>query len=332
MRKASSLVLHPLRAGYKDPEELYSDVLSRHGPPSGVCAADIHLRPDVPICRTDDFQAAQKRKFSFLVGTARIFSCPLFIAGDLGHRAFWSCALLSEVIKALSEKNKIDCFTIPGQHDLPQHRLERWADAAVGVLHAAGVIKVRTGGRAKLEWGPVVRFFPYGTKIEGGKKAGDIAIAHTMAIENKPLWPGQVAPRGSELLRRFPEYSLILTGDNHTPFVIEHEGRLHINPGSMMRQTAAQADHRPRFYLWWSKTNQCMPVFWDIEEEVVSREHIAAREVLDNRIENFVSSLTTKTEDDVETDFRENLHRFIETQDEPLEAAVVGKIWASMPE
>lgn len=311
-------------------------ILDKYGNPSIVFAADIHLRATSPLCRIDNFRKTQTNKLRFLFNVANDLCVEeVIIAGDFGHFPFWPNELLTNTIDMIRTLNEIEIAIIPGQHDLPQHRLERYQDGALGVLEAAQMVNVLCDpypyvdhSFQNFELHP----FPFGCDIEHDycpkEKLRNVAIAHMMVIENIPLWPGQVAPKGKTLLEKFPEYDLIVTGDNHNPFVIEHEGRLHINPGSMMRQKSDQINHRPRFYLWWAKTNQCMPIFWEIDKDAVTREHIEASEEIDERINQFVSKLITD-EENIDVDFQENLIKFIAKQPK-LSKKTIDRIWEAV--
>ena len=104
-------------------------------------------------------------------------------------------------------------------------------------------------------------------------------------------------------VKKFPQYDLILTGDNHKPFVVEHEGRILVNPGSMMRTTADQIDHKPRVYLW--DGERVEPVYLPIAKDVISREHIDIGKDRDHRIGAYVDRLNTRYE--IGLDFKKNM-------------------------
>ena len=80
------------------------------------------------------------------------------------------------------------------------------------------------------------------------------------------------------------------------PFVIEDEGRLLVNPGSLMRTTAAQIDHKPRVYLYYAEDNTVEPIFIPIAEGCITREHIDITEHRDGRIDAFISRLSDEVE------------------------------------
>jgi DNA repair exonuclease SbcCD nuclease subunit len=95
----------------------------------------------------------------------------------------------------------------------------------------------------------------------------------------------------AKLLRKYSDYDLIVTGDNHKPFVEEYQGRLLVNPGSIMRMDADQINHRPRVYLWFADTNTVEPMYIPIENNVISREHLEIKQQRESRIDAFISKL-----------------------------------------
>ena len=48
----------------------------------------------------------------------------------------------------------------------------------------------------------------------------------------------------------------MVSGDNHQSFVEKYKDQLLVNPGSIMRSTIAQFDHKPKIYLWSSEDNE----------------------------------------------------------------------------
>ena len=303
--------------------------------PSAILTADWHIRPDTPVCRTDDFLTAQETKLKFIVDLAKKYNCPILIAGDIGNRHQWPNWLLEWFVRMVTDVNII---AIPGQHDLPGHRIDELRKSAQGVLSVTDTIDLRTKIHINLIHDFVLISFPYSRPIKHLKqikiKKEDlalyksllrpkVAITHQMVIEDKPLWPGQEAPRGHQLLKKYPEYDLILSGDNHNPFVSEYKGRILVNPGSITRTTAAQINHKPRVYLWFDKTNKVEPVYLQISKGVVSREHIEEEGKRDERLCSYVKHM--KTDYEIGFSFEGNLERHIETN--KVNEEVKDKTW-----
>ena len=294
-----------------------------------ILAADWHVRPDVPICRTDNFFAAMCRKIDFILALSKQHDCPILISGDLGEKPQWKNSLLELMINKFIG-NKI--ILIPGQHDLPNHRLDLWKESGIGVLHAAGAIETigvfktedRVVGHRKNNF--FVMPFPYGSEIESFDLKIDIpmiAMTHQMVIQEHELWPGQIAKKGHSLLKKFPEYSIILSGDNHQSFVVEYEGRKLVNPGSLMRSDADQINHQPRVYLWYAQSNVVEPIYLSIEQGVISREHIDISNARENRNKAFIERVNSDVE--IKLSYTENLERYFNKF--RTESKVKEKVW-----
>ena len=262
----------------------------------GILCADFHLREDTPICRTDDFEAAQWRKVDFISALQQEYSCPVLHAGDLYDHWKPSPALLSKTIKHLPAKFE----TIYGNHDLPQHNIELAYKCGIEVLERACILEVLNG----CHWG------------QTPSKINTITIAqrqlvlwHVMTYEGKPPWPGCADPSANAILNKYAgQFNLIITGHNHKTFHGEKDGSRLVNPGSLTRQAADQIDHVPVVFLWNAETNDITPVELPYEKDVISREHIEKVEERDTRIQAFVERLST--EFGVGLSFTDNLEKF----------------------
>jgi len=295
---------------------------------SAILTADWHTRASTPVCREDNYHQAFGIKVRFIRDLSQKYNCPVLIAGDIGDKTQWPNWLLEWFVTLIGD---MEIIAIPGQHDTPDHRLDNLHKSGVGVLAATQTITVLDQTVALIENGFDLISFPYSIPINHFKVANcnnhpKVAIAHQMVIEDKPLWPGQKAPKGHQLLKKFPEYNLILTGDNHNSFVSKYEGRILVNPGSLMRTTAAQINHKPRVYLWWADTNKIELVYLPFQEGVVSREHIEVEDERDERVEAYVERMNTDYE--IGFSYETNLERHIETND--VEKEVETKIWENV--
>ena len=259
-----------------------------------IYTSDWHLRESTPVCRTDDFWEAQWKKVSFVAELQKKYQCPVIHAGDLFHHWKPSPYLLSKTIQRLPK----NFATIYGQHDLPQHNLELAQKSGIHTLVEAGAMRLLVGG---VHYG----LEPCSVVTWDGKA---VLVWHKLVWTGSPPWPGCEEPTARTVLRKYKQYDLIVTGDNHQPFVVEMDRRLLVNPGSLTRQTADQVDHTPRVYLWSAETNTVKPVYVPISEGVISREHLERQARRDERIEAFVSKLDTSWVADVS--FESNLERF----------------------
>lgn len=272
-----------------------------------IITADIHLRESSPISRTDDYWKAQAKKIEFLKELQQEHDCPVLDAGDLFDQWKPSPRLLAWAIENLPA----DMITVPGNHDMPQHNIDLLHKSGLAVLKAADTISILSGGERLAASSFYVFGYAWRDKVPQkapGIKGYKVAIIHDMVYMKHEGWPVPATPAGI-LLDHFPGYDLIITGHNHTPFVHEDNGRLVVNPGSMMRMDADQADHKPRCYLWNAKENKVKPVYFPIEKGVVSRDHIDDKKNRDKRLDAFVESIDNMKSLDL--DFEGNLEAFM---------------------
>jgi len=254
-----------------------------------ILGSDWHIRESVPVCRTDEefFVDRLFGKIKFVKELAQKHDCPVLHGGDLFHHWKPSPYLLSRTMDVLPEK----FYSIYGQHDLPQHSMKEKYRSGIHVLETAGVLKVLAGAH----WGDdpktmehpsfSVQYGPYDTDYRS------VLVWHHMVWQGKRLWPGQTDPSAIAVLKKYKNYDLILTGDNHKAFVEHHEGRILVNSGSLSRQSADQNDFLPRVYLYYANTNTVEPVYIPVANDAVSRAHLERDEERNDRISAFIEKL-----------------------------------------
>lgn len=269
--------------------------------PTAILCSDLHIREDTPTCWVGDFQLEQWNALQFIKDLQIKYDCPVVCAGDFFHTWKASPWLLSKTIDHLPS----EFYTILGQHDLQNHALPLVDKCGVYTLEKAGKLKILPW----VHWGQTPEVCKnYKGSIDLG--TSNILVWHHLTYQQKPF-PGAEGGMAAGILRKYPQYDLILTGDNHQAFVEEYQGRLLVNPGSMTRQTADQADFRPRVYLWYAETNTVTPVYLPTQENAISRKHLDQKKERDERIEAFISKLDGDWE--AEMSFEDNLERFFET-------------------
>jgi DNA repair exonuclease SbcCD nuclease subunit len=283
-----------------------------------ILTSDWHLRETTPECRTDEnYLGALMTKVWYVKKLQEEHKCPVLHAGDLFHHWKPSPYLLSLTMSYLPDQ----FYTIYGQHDLPQHNWQKREYSGIHALEMAGKLKVLSG----THWGQVPESssfdIPY-TRTEYRA----VLVWHKMVWQGKRLWPGQTDPNSLHILKKHPEYDLILTGDNHKSFVEEHDGRLLVNPGSLSRQTAEQINYQPRIYLYYANENTVRSVDVPISKDVVSRVHIERSEDRDNRISAFIEKIDGQWE--AEMNFEKNLEVYF--QNNPTREEVKNIIYKSI--
>lgn len=303
--------------------------------PDLILCGDIHLREDTPVARVDDYWEAQARKILWLSDLQRECGCPILDSGDLFNAWKASPFLLQWAINNLPDS----MIGIPGNHDLPAHNLDLYEKSGLGVLGAAGKMLVLTTPNScfldldlKYKLNAAIHPFPWGAELKGlsGKDSlsnfPEVAVVHAMTYTGRVPYPGCKDLGATALLKKMGGYDLVVTGHNHKPIVIEHEGRLLVNPGSLMRSTADQADHEPRVYLWYAEDNRVEPVFVPIEKDVISRNHLDVVEDREARISAFVERLGGEFE--VSLGFRNNLQNFF--GENRVRKAVQDLVWGAV--
>ena len=279
--------------------------------PDAILTADWHLRDDRPIARTDDYWSAQELKVAFVSGLQQKHGCPVLHAGDLFHKHSPSPYLLQWVIKHLPKS----FVTVPGNHDIPNHNMDRYESSGLAVLEAAGVVKVLredgTGNWDGFNHSTVIGF-PYGAELY--KNSAEMIMLHEMVF-NKPPFPGVIGYTPDDLREIFPDAKLISTGHNHTPLFDNTAEPLVLNPGSLMRMTADQTDYEPCVWLWYAKENRVEPIKIPIEKGIICRKHIDAPEERDERMLTFVERLRTDIE--IGLSFKNNLEAYMKKNKVP---------------
>ncbi len=297
-----------------------------------VLVSDLHLTETTPVARTDDYIAAQANKLRFLQSlSAANNNCPVLCAGDVFDHwkaSPWLCGFALHHIP-----HPFIC--IPGQHDLPMHSLEHFDRSALALLDKVyeneedpSFFVLRDRGfflphdQLMFPRGTLPSLFivgrPFGTLDEFDPKEQTeefqradrkILMLHELTWKGKkPSWsPGSLTDL--ELLDRFGDYfDVIITGDNHGAFVSEKNGTILVNPGSMMRMSADQADYTPHAYLYYADTNEVDKAPFPIEKGVVSRDHIEEKESRDERIAAYIERMSKDWE--LGLSFRRNLEMF----------------------
>lgn len=247
--------------------------------PIAIMTADIHARNTVPACRVDDFVAAQRRKLEW-IRTNMPEGVAWLDAGDLFHS--WRSAPETEVM-LMDALRDIPFWSIPGNHEIPYHNLNRLGNSSWRVLEAAGRVRRAVPDEEKAvpaglySWG---EWFHSSTGIS-------VAICHGMVWPEKPNYPGIEGIGARELLQAMSEYDIILTGHNHQTFVVEDGKRKLVNPGSLMRSAIDQREHRPCFFVLYDDCS-VDPVFIPIEADVFADDVYARQEDRDDRMQAFL--------------------------------------------
>jgi predicted phosphodiesterase len=264
--------------------------------PIALCCADLHMREDQPLARTDNYQETQWGKFLFLLSVAESYVIPVLCAGDFFHKSKVSKQFEKKIIRQI-EQSGIDFYILPGNHDLPYHSLEHLNNSSLGILELSEKIYV-----PEIELDTMHEIDSVG-KIK-------IGMIHSLIHRDTPLIVDgkTISTKAKTILKKYPECDVIISGDNHESFIVEHEGRILINPGSMMRMTAAQIEHRPSMTLLYDDLSYEV-IYFPIEKGVIDRTHIDKKHNYDERMEKFINKITDREK--ISISYEENLYNYM---------------------
>lgn len=323
-------------------------------PADAILTADFHLTETTPISRTDDYIAAQKNKLRWLRKLSKQNNnCPILCSGDIFHHwraSPWLCAFAFDNLPS-------PMITIPGNHDLPEHSIEQYEKSALSLLASAESSRLQitvlepgilyTGGLFIVgrPFGELEGFDPNiepysmpGPTNSIGTQRYDPGMYNSLwhkarrriLLLHELVWPGSPPTwaAGSytdeQLLERFKnQFDLILTGDNHSYFDCRMGDALLVNPGSMMRIHADQADYKPRCYLYYAEENIAEPVDFPIEENVHSRAHLDRKKEREDRITAYIDKMSGDW--DLTLSFEKNLQAFFKENNTPKKVREI--IW-----
>ncbi len=279
-----------------------------------IFCADLHLSDKPPIARSGepDWYEAMARPLKKIRKVAKKNQCPVICAGDIFHKAKSSPELEIFAMGYLQ-----GWFTIAGQHDLPNHRIEDIDKSSYGVLISSGIIHplVCVGEEPLYFTG-----FQYGQelKLQERERKGSLSIAviHQLAWHKERPFPG--APDSGNvknIMKQLKGFDYVFCGDNHTSFQFHAGKRLLTNCGSIMRRTSDQIEYEPKAWVLWS--DGVVDSFSLLDDnEVMSCEHIEEKELKEERnekLDSFVKSLIDKgIEFDIS--FKVNMNSFMASE------------------
>lgn len=311
---------------------------TRKPKPTAILTADIELRKDAPLCRTDkDYFQTLSNKIAWLRELQRKYDCPVFDGGDLFDKKYKthpSHNLLNFAIENLPRP----FYTVPGNHDLPGKSMANYHNSAMAVLERAETV-IFEALNAVVTWAdryekPVyVDPYPWGVDIEQLYKHYEkwmtivpsyrVALVHTMVYDKHPPFPGCEGYEKKELIKLLKDYDLIVCGHNHQTFTGKIGNTLLVNPGSLMRNDADQTEHKPCVFLWYAELGKAEPVYVPVEKGVVSREHIDQKAEIENRLDAFTEKLGEQAVKGI--NFEQNLENALNKN--KINKYIIDKVW-----
>lgn len=285
-----------------------------------IASGDWHIRSTTPTNRVDDYTLAQKIKVMNLLATAGSESLPILQPGDFFDTPRINFVLLSEMIQ-LFDQYRAKIYAVFGQHDLRYHTSHN--DTPLALLNKIqrvillGKQKYILGGQTKGNPGMIdVYGASWGDEIPVPHPSHNykVLVLHKMIIGDKKLWDqqeGHVWAR--EFLGKYPDYNLIISGDNHQTFTVKSNNRILINCGSLMRMTIDQKDHKPCFYIVDTVANTLEEHLLPFEpfDKVMNVEKVEKEKKRTTDLDAFVSGLKGM-QSDLGMDFAHSIQTAVE--------------------
>ena len=220
-----------------------------------ILCSDLHLSHTAPLARSSepDWYEAMGRPLAELRGLQKQHGCPVICAGDVFDRWNSPPELINFAIKHVPKM-----YAIPGQHDLPHHRLEDIKRSAYWTLVEAGVIREIPPHRFTVinQDELVLCGFPWG--IDVAKRTQKLSNREPLyvAVIHQYVWKlGSSyldAPKGAHLSRfekQLEGYDVAVFGDNHKGFMAGTPNCTVFNCGTFMRRKADEINYKPQVGL-----------------------------------------------------------------------------------
>jgi len=255
--------------------------------PIAILCSDIHLSSRAPLARSseEDWFKAMARPLNQLADLSERLNCPVLCAGDLFHRWNSSPELINFAMEHLPKTYPF--YAIPGQHDLPNHRLDLISKSAYWTLVWSGhIIDLSFGEVGGLEGDFFVSGVPYGEipseedlllpfREAEKDSSGFISKEKMIFLTHQYLWYGEKKHEGADASSHiarvadiFPQESIVVVGDNHKPFDFSYAKRRNyfFNCGGFMRRNLDEKDLNPSVGVIFAD-GTIQRVYLDISEE-----------------------------------------------------------------
>ena len=212
-----------------------------------IFCSDIHLSLTPPVFRSNepDWFAAMARPLNEIKALKEKHNCNVYCAGDIFHK--WNAP--PELIN-FAIKNLPYMITIPGQHDLPYHKLEEIERSAYHTLvMTEAIYNISSQNTHLSKHGVYMTGFPYGVKLkrnQSNAKEDQITVAmkHEYTWKTGFGYPG--APEENRVINMPSNgYDFVVCGDNHQAF---KSGKT-VNCGTLMVRNANEINYIPSVWL-----------------------------------------------------------------------------------
>lgn len=277
-----------------------------------VCTSDWHMRETIPVNRKPGFTNQQLTKVDFILNLCQQLDADLYNAGDIYNTARPPRYYTNRVQSLLSRYPDVRHFACAGQHDQVYHS-SNLADTSIQSLYSSGLIHTADSDRIRtVDWGGDIEF------------PVDILIAH-FCVTEKPIEFIDYSLTAGQFMKK-ARAQIMVTGDYHVAHHLKRNGKLLVNPGSIVRMGIDSVERQPSVYVIDTvKTEVVDQVFLPIEpaEKVFDLEGAAKKKDQQKRkeqlAERFDTYLKQAENKQLRPDFEKNLSDTV-VQGDPSEA------------
>jgi hypothetical protein len=153
-------------------------------------------------------------------------------------------------------------------------------------------------------------YIPYGNdeiQVGHNPEMRVLLIHQSVWGSNATMPPGCDGITMKDLLKKYPDYDLIVAGDTHTPlFYGDKDGRKVLVPGCVTKQAADFKDIELFIYEY-NKEGSVTSIPLPVVDKIVNDKYLVEEHERDQRLEAFVESL--KKTGGVTLDFKENVYK-----------------------
>lgn len=258
---------------------------------------DNHGQGKNPIARKDDYVKTQFKKLNEVINIANTHNTPIISVGDL----FNSAVIANSIQNKFGElflKLTHPLYFVWGNHDLMYHSIKLWKRTSLGTLLCNNP-KVRHISEFHQDYGIKWDWMDWNCPIQ--KTGAKYLLAHEAIVNKKILSPTSALAKDETFSiqitdKSLREYKTIICGHWHNQYTINHNGIKVINPGPVMRQTAA--DYRiPSVGLLNLETGFCKRIMLQSAlptNQVIQTKHLDSKIDTTHSVKEFIKAIQTK--------------------------------------
>ncbi len=277
-----------------------------------ILTSDFHLSHNVPVARSSEsnWYEAMKRPLDELKSLAEKYRTPIICAGDVFDKWNSPPELINFAIDVLPMM-----YTIPGQHDLPNHRLDEIDRSAYWTLVKAGKIKHLEKWEffqsdklsiSAFAWGEEI--LPHDQDRQPENDRIQLAVVHHYLYTNKSnSYPG--VSKENHISRIYLKgFDAAVFGDNHISHLTETSEISIFNAGTLMRRKIDEINYKPQVGLL-HDDGSITPHYLDTsEDKFIDIEEARGKEQLEIDADEFLKELKGLGSDSLDFRHAVNTH------------------------